>query len=338
MNQPEETPNLSIIHTTFDNIAVGVPASFRNLTMFPLVSGKNAERDYLTLDEALSQGVARVAEVSEGGNVPELCFLNEGDMSVLLLDGEELIGAKQDRVLNLSILAPAGKTITIPVSCVEAGRWRYRSRDFQSAGRSQYAKARAFKSDHVSMSLRREGTARSNQSEIWNDLSAKSARMHAPSETGSMGDIYKQREKTVRGFVEALPVTDQQVGAVFVIGGNVAGLDLFDNVEALEKLLPKLVRSYALDALDDGNSQCETASHRDVMKFIESVKSATTETYKAVGLGEDLRITGSEETGGALVVDGRVIHLGAFPKTRKDNGLEEIHTRITRPSMRRRAH
>jgi hypothetical protein len=43
-----------------------------------------------------------------------------------LLDGEELIGAKQNRALNLTILAPAKQVIVIPVSCVEAGRWHLR--------------------------------------------------------------------------------------------------------------------------------------------------------------------------------------------------------------------
>ena len=65
-------------------------------------------------------------EVSEGGHVPETEeIVNEGELSVLLLDGEELLGAKQNRVLNLTILVPAHQTCVVPVSCVESGRWHH---------------------------------------------------------------------------------------------------------------------------------------------------------------------------------------------------------------------
>jgi hypothetical protein len=100
----------------------GTPTEYRNLTIFPLIDESGKEPDYLTLDEALAQKCAKITELSESGSVPELRFVNESDKRVLLLDGEELVGAKQNRILNLRILVPAGKTLVIPVSCVEAGR------------------------------------------------------------------------------------------------------------------------------------------------------------------------------------------------------------------------
>ena len=115
----------------------------RNLTVFPLFSSHVRTADYLTLDEALEQKCSVVTEVSEGGSVPELRFVNSGNRRVFLLDGEQLIGAKQNRILNLSILVAAGKTIIIPVSCVEAGRWRHRTSQFSSAESVHYAEGRA---------------------------------------------------------------------------------------------------------------------------------------------------------------------------------------------------
>jgi hypothetical protein len=92
--------------------------------MFPLLNGGGHTRSYQTLREALAAGTLRVTEVSEGGSVPRLSAVNDGDKAVLILDGEELVGAKQNRIANLTILVPAKRTIPIPVSCVEAGRWR----------------------------------------------------------------------------------------------------------------------------------------------------------------------------------------------------------------------
>lgn len=115
------------------------------------------EPDYLRLDEALAGGDVEVTETSAAGEVPELRLENRGELPVLLRDGEELVGAKQNRVLNLTILAPAGTTIRIPVSCVEQSRWDGSSGGFGTAARAIYAEGRARKAGHVTESLRTAG-------------------------------------------------------------------------------------------------------------------------------------------------------------------------------------
>jgi hypothetical protein len=94
-----------------------------------------------------------VEEVSEGGSVPNLLVRNGTGSRVLFLEGEELRGAKQNRVLNTSVLVAAGSTTTIPVSCVEQGRWRYRSRHFVLGGSHSSSKLRHFLKASVSQSL-----------------------------------------------------------------------------------------------------------------------------------------------------------------------------------------
>ena len=116
---------MELIHETLQRITVGPEISFENLALFPLLDAKRGARDYLTLREALAAGTVRVMEKSETGSVTELMVVNDADRPVLLLDGEQLVGAKQNRILNVSILVPARQSLVIPVSCVEAGRWRY---------------------------------------------------------------------------------------------------------------------------------------------------------------------------------------------------------------------
>jgi len=73
--------------------------------------------------------------------VPELAVVNDGDIHVLLLDGEELRGAKQNRMLNTTILLkPKSKTI-IPVSCTEQGRWNYASAESATRGWSWHGRS-----------------------------------------------------------------------------------------------------------------------------------------------------------------------------------------------------
>jgi hypothetical protein len=85
-------------------VELGSLSTFRNLGLLALSSAGERETDYLTLDEALARRSAHIAEISEGGRVPELKFVNDGEMPVLLLDGEELLGAKQNRVRERSAL------------------------------------------------------------------------------------------------------------------------------------------------------------------------------------------------------------------------------------------
>ena len=95
---------MQTITDTIDHLHLGKATTFEGLSVFPLFADTLRMADYITLDEALEQKQARVLEVSEGGEVPNLLFDNFGDRKVLLVDGDELIGAWQNRVINLTIL------------------------------------------------------------------------------------------------------------------------------------------------------------------------------------------------------------------------------------------
>lgn len=301
-----------------EGIEVGQAVSFANLAMFPLLRERQREVHYVTLDDAMAAGTARVTEASEAGTVYELRFVNEGDGPVLLLDGEELVGAKQDRILNVTILAPAWAAIVIPVSCVEHGRWRYRSRGFHSSKRVHYARGRAAKSEQVFASLRHSGTRRSDQGAIWNGLAEKSTRLGARSATAAMGDVFERHEGSIGRFVDGLQAKHGQIGAIFAIDGVIAGLDLFENAEIFTKLRPKILRSYALDAVDACASEDSGPSRNAAVDFLASVATSQTHHFPAVGLGEDVRLDSPEVTGGAVLVDGAIVHLGAFPKSQME--------------------
>ena len=104
------------------------------------------EPAYITLVEALSFDGFKITEVSEGGSVPNLRVINETPHHVLLFDGEELKGAKQNRILNTTILIAAGSALDVPVSCTEQGRWSYDSPEFSTSGSLAYAELRKRKS------------------------------------------------------------------------------------------------------------------------------------------------------------------------------------------------
>src|SRR5689334_9740375 len=209
------------IENALSRIRLGAESTCGNMTIFPLLNGDSESADYLTLDEALGRGLVHITEVSVQGSVPELKLNNESDEPVLLLDGEELIGAKQNRVLNLTIMAPPKRTIIIPVSCVEAGRWSPRSAKFTTSSNAYFAHGRAKKMAQVSSSLMSRGQARSDQHAVWADISLKASHLKAKSATAAMSDIYKRYTKRIDDYVSVFAAIDRQVGAVFTINGNI---------------------------------------------------------------------------------------------------------------------
>ena len=105
------------------------PTVHRGITVVPLYPRRDPEAAYATLADGLRRGL-RVTETGPDGTVPELVVENPLDERVLLYDGEELVGAKQNRILNLTVLVAPQSRTPIPVSCVEVGRWRMRSSAF----------------------------------------------------------------------------------------------------------------------------------------------------------------------------------------------------------------
>ncbi|MFB3853728.1 MAG: ARPP-1 family domain-containing protein [Vicinamibacterales bacterium] len=299
------------IQTLAQTLRIAPPVGAANLTMYPLLADVEKPAGYLTLDESLAAGFVKVTEVSEAGHVPELTIVNDGPTPVLVLDGEELVGAKQNRIVNLTILVPARRTLRLPVSCVEAGRWSRRSHAFAAAGRTHYASGRAMKVEQVSSCLRTSGGRHADQSAIWADIDAKSARMAATSPTHAAAEMYRRARGALDDFQAGLEPLPCQVGAIFAINGVIAGLELFDSPATWRKSMRKIVESYGLDAVDR-QEEAPRRAPDDPGRFLSSVSTAEVESFPAIGLGTDLRFKSGGTTGAALAVDDELVHLLAF--------------------------
>ena len=310
--------------------------TFLNLQCFPITSDSESAVDYLTLDEAMQQYAIAISEVDVSGTVPELKVTNKSGRKVIILDGEELVGAKQNRIVNTTILIAENSTCIIPVSCVEQGRWSYyESREFSSKSRTMPSYMRAKKAQQVHRALRREGKHTSDQREIWDDIHAFSSRMQAYSSSGEMGAIFEKKKAEIKQYADNFSILPNQVGALFAINGKIAGLDCFGKRNTLQKVFQKLVESYALDAIDQyqPGTPLNVSQANDVELFIDSLKNGNLEFHDAVSLGTDTRITAEGTNGFALVFENSVLHLAAFSEERADINN---YGRMSRFSSRRR--
>jgi hypothetical protein len=302
-------------------ITVGPEVAVENLVMVPLLGPSLKTVDYITLDDAIGENSSEITEVSTQGVVPELRVINRGLKPTLIIDGEELVGAKQNRVVNLTILVAAQSELVIPVSCVEAGRWHPKSRRFSAAPRTQYATGRAKRMAQVSLSMAYSGERRSDQSAVWKDIAEKAARLHSLSATSAMEQMFTDHAASIDTYLQACSPVDGQIGALFAIDDRIVGFDLFDDAATCRKLLPKLVRSYAVDAIDmrDGSASPQKRQARDsralaqlVHGFLASIVASPQRRAPAVGLGEDLRLSGNGLVGAALILADQVVHLSGF--------------------------
>ncbi|MCY3611124.1 MAG: hypothetical protein OXH51_06265 [Gemmatimonadetes bacterium] len=332
---------MDLVKTTLSGLTLSDPMNHGGLTVFPLTSDRSSPLSYLLLEDGLRKELVTIREVSEGGSVPELTVENRADKPVLIVDGEELVGAKQNRVANLTMLLAARKTTVIPVSCVEAGRWSYSKRDFGVTDRVQNARGRAEKVASVRHSLRSRGSRHSDQGQVWASIAEEAERLDAPSSTEAMSAMFdRHREKLddyVAGVEAGVEAGDDQVGAVFVVRGRRYGLDLFDRPGTFAAFLPKLVRSYAIDAVgrERGGSRVSAA---DAGAFLDRIVAGAFDEHPGVGLGRDVGVVGEGLVAGGLVADETVVHLAAFAESARERSRQPADGAAGRPhaSYRRR--
>ena len=238
-----------IVRKYLSGLAIGEPQRHRNMSVFPLSTSIDGGPDYTTLKDALEKALLGVTEVSSGGSVPELKVINTADIAVLLLDGEELAGAKQNRVLNTTILVKEKSETVIPVSCTEQGRWSYVSKSFRDSDTVMSPRLRVEKAKTVSTSLSSTGQYRSDQGTVWRSINEMAAKAGTVSETGAMKDTFVQKTAELEEYIKAFPYVRSQKGLLVFIAGEAVGFDFVSREKAFELLHPKLIKSYAMEAV-----------------------------------------------------------------------------------------
>jgi len=286
-----------------------------HVAVVPVISANGSETDYWTMKEAMGRNFLTFTEVDEGGHVPELKVCNKGHKPVLLLDGEELSGAKQNRVLNTTILLKERSETIIPVSCTEHGRWFYRSSKFEESGYIMSAKLRRVKNASVHENLKACNAFLSDQCAVWEEIKyqARDNKVNAP--TGAMRDVLEAKQEDLDSFLEHFPLLDGQNGLLVMVNGEVIGMDIISKKEAFASLHPKLIKSYVMDALTEKPAKGKSASRKKVDAFLAAILKCEEQTFASVGYGRDYRYEGKKIVGSALVHDGAVIHMAFFQIT-----------------------
>ena len=291
-------------------LTIGEPSHHHNLTFFPLLWPENHEPKYRLLSTAIEAGEAVVEEVSESGSVPNLAVTNKGKWPLLIPEGEILIGAKQNWVINITVLVAAGTKFVLPVSCVEAGRWRYKSRHFEP----KFCAPPSLRNKKLRAVHRRRaesGIAASDQGEVWDEVQACLNKVGARSATSSLTDAFVSAEETLREHCKRLVLPENAAGVLVGRNGRIVGMDLFDSPKTLKTLWARLSDAYFFDALRDPAAAPPTSVDH-ARGFLDKVAGAAKPRVPALALGDELEIVSHSVVGAALLYDGKLCHLAAF--------------------------
>lgn len=321
------------VEKLLQGITPGEVTLVEGLAVVPLFSDRAGMLDYVTLNAAISTSSVSVREVDASGSVAELLVSNNAASMVLALDGEELEGAKQNRILNTSVLLPGEGEMVIPVSCTEQGRWAYVSREFKASDSFATPRIRESAKRSVNRALDEDRGFRANQGDIWDGVArlSREAGIHSP--TSAMSDVVKARLPDLDRVTEAVPAQQGQCGLLVAAGGQVLGFDLVSRPDAYAQLHRRLLRSYLVETSSTPRRAGALDLTAAIEAFLRAAAGAEERHFKSVGLGDDYRYEGTHIVGSALVHDDEVVHAAFFSTPAEETFGRAAETR----SMRTRA-
>ncbi len=303
------------IKSHLEGIKFGEVQRHRNMAIWPVFSAVDGSPHYMTMKEAMAGGFLTVSEVSEGGTVPELKVINSASVAVLILDGEELAGAKQNRIVNTTILLRRQSETIMPVSCTEQGRWSYRTEHFDDSGHIAAHRVRGVAKQSVSANLKSGGRYASDQGAVWDNVASVLEDSRVASPTGAMKDAFESRAGDINEYLGKFACLPGQKGLLVLINGKAAGMDMVSLEPAYGALHPKLVKSYAMEALASRGPDGQIVPDGVPQAFIAEAMACTGQRFKSVGHGWDFRLEGKGMVGSALVYNKALIHAAFFRVT-----------------------
>jgi hypothetical protein len=251
------------------------PIRYGNLTIFPVVGpNSHSTQEFLTLDEGLRSGDVVVTEsgsvqplmrrhrppIHEGAQVNQLVLVNNSKRPLILLAGEIVTGGKQDRVIGKDRIVPGeSDPIDLGVFCVEPGRWTGSSLQFDAKDTGM-----------AQPGVRAMAMSKKNQAQVWSEVGKTRDSMAAMVPAPMAGAVQrassyagvmqnpevKQRVDSLAGPIQQRyqslmrQLRDQNaLGVVVAVNGRMIWADIFASTDLLAKYWPKLVRSYAAEAV-----------------------------------------------------------------------------------------
>ena len=285
------------------------PQYYENIALIPIKSPKNYI-DLMTLEKGFDLGLVEVKEC-ETSDVNTLIVKNHAVTPLLLIDGEEVVGGDQNRIVNSTILIEAESEMKIPVSCTEKGRWAYKSEFTDSDYMANY-NTRVNK-EYAS----RGGT--SFQSAVWSSIDSLEEEKSFKSETTAMSESYENLNSRHEEIIENFPTVMGQTGVLIIINGEIKGFEMFLNSEIYRQFHKKILKSYLIDCeIKNQTFAVNTDAAHDI---ITDVFASSFEKRDSFGIEQAFEFENSAGMGCLYTFKNQIIHLSYFKKL--DSKIED---------------
>ncbi len=304
------------------------PIRSNNLTVFPVVASKSYDTaEFETLDEGLRSGDVVVTEAGQArglirhrpgepsvihpirdAEVNRLVLVNNSKRPLLLLAGEIVTGGKQDRVIGKDRIVPAeSDPVDLSVFCVEPGRW------VPANGKYQFGSAGGVMGGLVAApGVRGSAMAAQNQQQVWDNVGkskmAMASNLPAPAaaevnSTTSYARVMDNQEVQKKVDAVAEPVQrnyesvirqlrdKNAVGVVVAVNGDIVWADIFASTQLLQKYWPKLLRSYATEAVVT-RAQAGQTSLKEAQRFLDDLQGRHETAETEPGIYRQTEISG----------------------------------------------
>lgn len=320
---------------TLDDVQFNIESltsqTYGNITIIPIQTDSTIHQDILTLKKGLDMGIV-IVEECEPSTVNKVQVTNKAITPLILVDGDEITGAMQNRIINTTTLVPPKTSIEVSVSCTEHGRWQYQSEDYWGLNKKP-VKSCFESSDYIANSRTRTAKhqaifeQRDFQSEVWSSISNLEEDISFKSKTSALNDSYENLKSQQDDYLKHFKLQDNQCGLIAIVNNEIKGIEFFHTPGIYRQYHEKILRSYIIDEIADAKKGAESQSNNlekienEVRKVTEDISKSKFERSKGEGLGDNVRFSNKHGTGSALIYEDAIIHMPYF----KNLDLEEIH-------------
>ncbi|WP_067041747.1 ARPP-1 family domain-containing protein [Methanobrevibacter sp. YE315] len=295
------------------NVELLNPQTHKHMTIVPLKTEHSYKLDILTLKKGFELGLVEVKECKHS-TVNTLIVKNKSIDPLLLVDGEEVVGGDQNRIVNSTILIAPQSLSKISVSCTEHGRWKYKSEFRSSAHIANYKTRRA--------KLRAKRSNMPVQQEVWSSIDDLEESIDFSSDTSAMSESYESQKINHAEFLKAFEIVDGQNGALIILNGEIKGFELFLNPEIYSQFHEKIIKSYLIDSKIENTTYAINIDEARLV--IEQAKDSTFEDKPSNGLEKVFEFENSIGFGNLYIYEQEILHWSYFKKSSDDQKKEDV--------------
>ncbi|MBQ2637135.1 MAG: tubulin-like protein [Methanobrevibacter sp.] len=277
------------------------PQVHENMAIVPIRTTPNYRLDIITLKKALELGLGEIKEC-EQSTVNTLIVKNDAVTPLILIDGEEVVGGDQNRLVNSTILVAPKSEMKIPVSCTERGRWAYKNEFENSEYIANYETRRA------KMSASRLN--KSVQGTVWQSIDCLEDAVGYNSSTSAMAESYDNLKIDHAKFINAFSIEEKQNGIVIIINGEIKGFELLLNSEIYKEFHEKILKSYLIDAKNENSTF--SINIDEIKSILDNAIASNFEKKESEGLEDSYEFENESGFGKLYTYKNEIIHWSYF--------------------------